>query len=118
MSAVSADMTIIISDIETIDVDDGEGDVESPKATVARSAGTPRRAASPGKQAVETPRQALKTQDAIGRAPIRWATLGRTRGRRRPHLSPASPASGQQPSKSRDLLPALLRVPALVLLFD
>jgi hypothetical protein len=44
--------------------------------------------------------------------------LGRTRGRRRPHRSPASPASGRQPSKSRDPLTALLHVPALVFLFD
>jgi hypothetical protein len=52
-SVVSADTTKINSDVETIDVDDGEGDVESPKATTAPS---------PGKQAVETPRQASQTQ--------------------------------------------------------
>jgi hypothetical protein len=62
-SAVSADMTMISSDLETIDVDDGEGNVKSPKATAAPSAGTPRGVASPGKQAVETPRQASKTQE-------------------------------------------------------
>jgi hypothetical protein len=55
-SAVSLDTTTISSDVETINVDDGEGDVESPKATTAPSARTPRRAVSPGKQAVETPR--------------------------------------------------------------
>jgi hypothetical protein len=60
---VSADTTTINSDIETIDVDDGEGDVKSPKATTAPSAGTPRRAASPGKQAVETPYHVSKTQE-------------------------------------------------------
>jgi hypothetical protein len=52
-SVASADMTTISSDVETIDVDDGEGDVESPKATTALSL---------GKQAVETPSQASKTQ--------------------------------------------------------
>jgi hypothetical protein len=55
-SAVSLDTTTISSDVETIDVDDGEGDIESPKAIATLSAGTPRRAASPGKQAVETHR--------------------------------------------------------------
>jgi hypothetical protein len=34
---------MISSDVETIDVDNGEGDVESPKATMAPFAGTPRR---------------------------------------------------------------------------
>jgi hypothetical protein len=46
-SAVSVDTTTISSDVETIDVDDGEGDVESTRATMAPS---------PGKQAVATPR--------------------------------------------------------------
>jgi hypothetical protein len=58
-SAVSVDTTMISLDVETIDVDDREGDVELPKETTAPSAGTPRRAATLGKQAVETPRQAL-----------------------------------------------------------
>jgi hypothetical protein len=62
-SVVSADTTTISSNVENIDVDDGEGNVESPKATAAPSAETPRRATSPGKQAVETPRQASKTQE-------------------------------------------------------
>jgi hypothetical protein len=47
-----------------------------------------------------------------------WATLGPTRGRRRPRLSPTSPTSGRQPSKSRDLLPASLCVPAPTSLLD
>jgi hypothetical protein len=46
-------MTTVSSDVETINVDDGEGDVESPKATAATSS---------RKQAVETPRQASKMQ--------------------------------------------------------
>jgi hypothetical protein len=54
---------MISSNVETNDVDDGEGDIESPKATTAPSAGTPRRTASLGKQAVETPCQASKTQE-------------------------------------------------------
>jgi hypothetical protein len=41
------DTTTISSDVETIDVDDEEGDMQSPKATTALS---------PGRQAVETPR--------------------------------------------------------------
>jgi hypothetical protein len=60
---MSVDTTTISSNIETIDVDDEEGDVESPSTTAAPSAGTPRRAASPVKQAVETPRQMSKTQE-------------------------------------------------------
>jgi hypothetical protein len=52
-SAVSADTTTISSDVETIDVYDGEDDVQSPKATTAPS---------PGKHAVETPHQTSKTQ--------------------------------------------------------
>jgi hypothetical protein len=53
-SAMLADTTMISSDVETIDIDDGEGDVKSPKATAAPSL---------GKQAVEMPRQASKTQE-------------------------------------------------------
>jgi hypothetical protein len=53
-SVVSADTTTISSDVETINIDDGEGDVKSPKATAAPSL---------GKQAVEMPRQASKTQE-------------------------------------------------------
>jgi hypothetical protein len=34
-SAVSAYTTMISSDVETIDFDDGKGDIESPKATAA-----------------------------------------------------------------------------------
>jgi hypothetical protein len=49
---VSADTTTISSNIETIDIDDEDGDVQSPKATTAPS---------PGKQAVETPRPTSKT---------------------------------------------------------
>jgi hypothetical protein len=52
-SAVSADSTIISFDVETIDVDDGEGDMRSPKSTTALS---------PEKQVVETPRQTSKMQ--------------------------------------------------------
>jgi hypothetical protein len=40
---VSVDTTTVSSDIETIDVDDEEGDTESPGAMAAPSAGTPRR---------------------------------------------------------------------------
>jgi hypothetical protein len=46
-SVVSVDTTTISSDVETNDVDDGEGDVESTRATMAPS---------PGKQVVEMPR--------------------------------------------------------------
>jgi hypothetical protein len=49
---VSADTTTTSFDVETIDVDDADGDVQSPKETTA---------SWPGKQAVETPRQTSKT---------------------------------------------------------
>jgi hypothetical protein len=45
-STVSFDMTIVSSDVETIDVDDEVANVESPSTTAAPSAGTPRRAVS------------------------------------------------------------------------
>jgi hypothetical protein len=48
-SIVSVDMTTIGSNVETIDVNDDEGDAESPSATAAPSVGTPHRAASPEK---------------------------------------------------------------------
>jgi hypothetical protein len=52
-SAVSGDTTTMSSDIETIDVEDNEGDMQSPKATTALS---------PTGQAVETPRPAPEAQ--------------------------------------------------------
>jgi hypothetical protein len=61
---VSVDTTTIGSDVETIDVDDEEGDVQSPKATAALS---------PGRQAVETPRQMSKTQ---GRSTLSTNSVG------------------------------------------
>jgi hypothetical protein len=48
-SAVSVDTTTRSSDVETIDVEEDEGDVQLPKATTAPS---------PGRQAAETPRLA------------------------------------------------------------
>jgi hypothetical protein len=39
MSAVSADTTTASSDIETVDIEDVDGDVQSPKATTAPSPG-------------------------------------------------------------------------------
>jgi hypothetical protein len=50
---VSADTTTISFDIETIDVDDEEGDTQSPTAIEVPSL---------GKQAVETPRLTSKMQ--------------------------------------------------------
>jgi hypothetical protein len=46
-SIVSTDMTTISSDVETIGIDNGEGDIETPKAIAALS---------PGKRAVGMPR--------------------------------------------------------------
>jgi hypothetical protein len=50
---VSADTTIVSSDVETSDVEDDEGDVQSPKATMAPS---------PGRQAAETPHPTPRAQ--------------------------------------------------------
>jgi hypothetical protein len=52
-SMVSADTTMVSSNVETIDVEDDEGDVQSPKATTALS---------PTMQAVETPRPVPEAQ--------------------------------------------------------
>jgi hypothetical protein len=59
-STVSADTTMISSDVQTIDDDDDEGDLQSPKATTARRQRG---------QAVETPRSALETRGGLHRAP-------------------------------------------------
>jgi hypothetical protein len=52
-STVSADTTTRSSNVETIDVEEDEGDVQSPRATTAMS---------PGTRAVETPRLAPGVQ--------------------------------------------------------
>jgi hypothetical protein len=57
------DTATVSSGVETIDVDDEDGDVESPSATAAPSAGTNRRAASTEEQAVETARQTSTTEE-------------------------------------------------------
>jgi hypothetical protein len=52
-STVLADTTTVSSDVETIDVEDDEGDMQLPKATTAPS---------PGKQVAETPHLTSRTQ--------------------------------------------------------
>jgi hypothetical protein len=52
-SAVSVDTSTRSSDVETIDVEEDEGDVQSPKATTA---------SSPGRRVAETPRPAPGAQ--------------------------------------------------------
>jgi hypothetical protein len=44
-STMSVYTTTVSSGVETIDVDEDEGDVESPRSTAAPSVGTPRKAA-------------------------------------------------------------------------
>jgi hypothetical protein len=56
------DTATVIPGVETIDVDDKEGDAESPGATAAPSAGIPRRAALTEEQAVEMPRRTSTTK--------------------------------------------------------
>jgi hypothetical protein len=60
---VLVDTATVSSGIETIEVDEEEGDAESPIATVAPSVGTPRRVASMEEQAVETPRRTSATEE-------------------------------------------------------
>jgi hypothetical protein len=62
-STVLVDTTTVSSSVETIEVDDEEGDAESPGATTAPSAGTPHKAVSMEEQAVETPRQTSATEE-------------------------------------------------------
>jgi hypothetical protein len=78
-SAVSADTAMISSDVETIDVDDGEGNMQSPKATTAPS---------PKKQAVEMPRQTSKTQ---GRSSSRTDPVGDLGSHERMKKAPPKP---------------------------
>jgi hypothetical protein len=111
-STVSVDTTIVSSDVETIEVDDDEGDTESPSATAAPSAGTPRKAASMEEQAVGTPRQTLATQERSRSSIDVVGDLGSHKRLERPLLSPASLASGRQPSKSKDLFLVLFRISA------
>jgi hypothetical protein len=78
-SAVSVDTTTISSDIETIDVDDGEGDAQSPKASTAPP---------PGKQAVEMPRQTSMTQ---GRSTSSTGPVGDLGSHKRMKKAPPKP---------------------------
>jgi hypothetical protein len=80
--AVSADTTTICSDVETLAVDDGEGDVESPKATAALS---------PGKQEVETPRHASKTQGRLASSNDPVGDLGSHKRMKKASPKPCKP---------------------------
>jgi hypothetical protein len=79
---VTADTTTISSDIETINIEDEEGDVESPKATTALSL---------GKQAVETPRQASKTQERPASSTDPVGDLGSHKRMKKAPLKPCKP---------------------------
>jgi hypothetical protein len=81
-SAVLADKTTIISNVETINVDDGEGDVELPKATTVPS---------PGKQAVETPCQASQTQGRPKSSTVPMSDLGSHKRARKAPPKPCKP---------------------------
>jgi hypothetical protein len=62
-STVSVDTTAVSSGVETIDVDDDEGNAESLSTISAPSARTPRKAASMKEQVVGMPRQTSSTQE-------------------------------------------------------
>jgi hypothetical protein len=81
-------MTTVSSGVETIDVDDEEGDVESPSATVAPFVGTPRRVVSPEKQAVGTPLQTSTTQE---RPRSSTNTVGNLGSHKRARKAPPKP---------------------------
>jgi hypothetical protein len=85
---VLVDTTTVSSGVETIDVDNEEGDVESPSATATPSAGTPLKAASLEKQAVGTPRQTSSTQECP-----RWSTdtMGDLGSHKRARKAPPKP---------------------------
>jgi hypothetical protein len=62
-STVSMDMNTISFGVETIQVDNEEGDAESPSTTAGPSARTPRRAVSTKEQAEETPRRTSAAEE-------------------------------------------------------
>jgi hypothetical protein len=78
-STVSVDTTTISSDVETIDVDDEDGDTQSPKAT---------KAPSPGKQVVETPRP---TSNMKGRSTSSTDPTGDVGSNKRMKKAPPKP---------------------------
>jgi hypothetical protein len=59
----SVDMATVSSSVETIEVNDEDGDAESPGAIVALSTGTPCRAVSTEEQTVEMPRRMSATEE-------------------------------------------------------
>jgi hypothetical protein len=62
-STMSVDIAMVSSGVETIEVDDEEGDAESPSATAAPSVGTPRQAVSTEEQAAETPHRMSASEE-------------------------------------------------------
>jgi hypothetical protein len=94
-SAVSANTTMKSSDVETIDVEEDEGDVQSPRATTVPSQ---------GRRAAETPRPAPGAQvlSTSSTGPTDDAGSNKRLKKARPSL--ASPALGPQPSKLAVLL--------------
>jgi hypothetical protein len=88
---VSVHTTMVSSSVETIDVDDEEGDAESPSATATLSVGTPRKAASPEKQAVGTPRQTSSTQERPGSSADTVGDLGSHKRARKAPPKPCKP---------------------------
>jgi hypothetical protein len=78
-STVSTNTTTISSHVETIDVEDEEGDVQSPKATTSPL---------PGRQAAETPRPTLRTQ---GRSTLSTDPTGDAGSNKRMKKSPPKP---------------------------
>jgi hypothetical protein len=104
---VLVDTTTISSGVETIEVDDKEGDVGLPSATVAPSVGTPRKAASTEEQAVETLRQKSATEERPRSSTDTVGDLGSHKRDRKAPPKPCKPVL-MSATKSQDLLHVLL----------
>jgi hypothetical protein len=80
------------SGIETIEVDDDEGEALSLSATVTPSAGTPCMVASTEEQAVETPRQKSATEERPRSSADMVGDLGSHKRARKAPPSPCKPS--------------------------
>jgi hypothetical protein len=82
---------MVSSSVETIEVNNEEGDTESSGATAAPSAGTPRRAGSIQEQAAETPRRTSVIEERPRSSADTVGDLGSHKRERKAPLKPCKP---------------------------